>query len=117
MNDDDRDIPPELRGRWREWVDTEPTIDEREFRRQLLSRMPDRHPRPRARLLLVAAAASIVAVLIGFESLRGPSRSEVFERSPVVHELGANTILILREDGEPIQVVIDMPENESGGAP
>ena len=42
------DLPPELEEQWREWADTEPTIDERQLRRNLLARIPDRRP-PRSR--------------------------------------------------------------------
>jgi hypothetical protein len=106
MNDLNHGLPPELEEQWREWADTEPTIDERQLRRNLLARIPDRRPRPHGRLVLVAAAASLLALVIGIETTRRPRSSTVFEGA-VVHETGANVILVLREGGEPIYVATE----------
>ena len=113
MNDRDRDLPPELETQWREWASTEPSIDERQLRRNLLARIPERRNRTRSRLVLVAAAASLLAVLIGLENIRQP-RLPVISDSEIVHETGANVILVLREGGEPIYVATELTNNRAG---
>jgi len=106
MNDRDRDLPPEFERQWRDWASTEPSIDERHLRRNLLGRIPDRRPRTRSRLVLVAVAASLLAVLIGLENTRQPTQP-VIAGGDVVHETGANVILVLREGGEPIYIATE----------
>jgi hypothetical protein len=113
MNDLDRDLPPELGRRWREWASTEPSIDERQLRRNLLSRIPDKRPGTRTRLVFVAAAASLLAVLIGLENTRQP-RQPVDLNGEIVHETGSNVILVLREGGEPIYIAIEPPNDRVG---
>ena len=113
MNDRDRDLPPELETQWREWASTEPAIDERQLRRNLLARIPDRTPRTRSRLVLVAAAASLLAVLIGLENTRQP-RQPVITDGEIVHETGANVILVLREGSEPIYIATEPPNSRVG---
>jgi hypothetical protein len=113
MNDRKHELPLELEKQWREWADTEPSIDERQLRRNLLERIPDRRPRPRARLVWVAAAASLLTLIIGIETIRRPQPSVVPEGA-VVHETGANVILVLREGGEPIYVATQ-PSNDRIG--
>ena len=113
MNDRRHELPPELETQWREWGDREPSIDERQLRRNLLQRIPDRRPRPRGRLVWMAAAASILALVIGIETTRRPQPSVVPEDT-VVHETGANVILLLREGGEPIYVATQ-PTNDRIG--
>lgn len=110
MNHLDRDLPPELESQWREWASTEPSIDERQLRRKLLARIPDRRPRTRSRLVLVAAAASLLAVLISLENTRQP-RQPVILDGEIVHETGANVILVLREGGEPIYIATETLNN------
>ena len=113
MNDYDRDLPQELERQWRDWASTEPSIDERQLKRNLLQRIPDRKSRTRTRLVLVAAAASLLAVLIGLENTRQP-RLPVISDSEIVHETGANVILVLREGGEPIYVATEPTNNRAG---
>ena len=113
MTDRDRDLPPELEAQWRDWASTEPSIDDGQLRRNLLARIPDRRPRTRSRLVLLAAAASLLAVLIGLENTRQP-RLPVISDSEIVHETGANVILVLREGGEPIYVATEPPKNRVG---
>jgi hypothetical protein len=113
MNDRDRNPPPELEAQWRDWASTEPAIDERQLRRNLLARIPERRNRTRSRLVLVAAAASLLAVLIGLENIRQP-RLPVISDSEIVHETGANVILVLREGGEPIYVATELTNNRAG---
>lgn len=113
MNDHDRDLPPELERQWREWASTEPSIDEQQLRRNLLARIPDRRPRARSRLVLVAAAASLLAVLIGLENTRQP-RQPVALNGEIVHETGSNVILVLREGGDPIYIATEPPNNRVG---
>jgi len=113
MNDRDRDLPPELESQWRDWASTEPTIDERQLRRNLLARIPDRRPWTRSRLVLVAAAASLLAVLISLENTRQP-RQPVDLNGEIVHETGSNVILVLREGGEPIYIATEPPKNRVG---
>ena len=113
MNDRDRDLPPELEVQWRDWASTEPSIDERQLRRNLLARIPDRKPRTRSRLVLVAAAASLLAVLIGLENTRQP-RQPVILDGEIIHETGANVILVLREGSEPIYIATEPPNSRVG---
>lgn len=106
---------PEIEERWREWSRSEPGIDEAQLRRNLLARIPERRPRHRVRLVLVAAAASLLAVLIGLETLRTPSDTVVTEVPAVVYEPGENVILVLREGGDPIYLLMDRAQNSQGG--
>ena len=105
MDKNRNDLVPELEERWQEWSQLEPAIGEEQLRRNLLDRIPDRRPRPRARLALVAVAASLLAVLIGVESTRRPPVHEIVDEAAVIHEAGKNVILILREDKNPIYVL------------
>ena len=113
MNDHDHDLPPELERRWREWASTEPAIDEQQLRRNLMQRILERKPSTRSQLVLVAAAASLLAILIGVESSRHP-RPPAFSDGAVVHETGSNVILVLREGGEPIYIATE-PSNDRVG--
>ena len=106
MSDRDRDLPQDLENRWREWAATKPAIDERQLRRTLLEKIPERRFRSRSRLILVAAAASILAVFIGLESTRRPQPPALVNEA-VVHETGANVILVLREGAEPIYIATE----------
>jgi ferric-dicitrate binding protein FerR (iron transport regulator) len=112
MNDRDRALPPELEADWQEWASTEPSIDERQLRRNLLARIPERRHRTRSRLVLVAAA-SLLAVLIGLENTR-QSRQPVITDGEIVHETGANVILVLREGCEPIYIATEPPNSRVG---
>jgi hypothetical protein len=76
--------------------------------------MPDRRPHTRGRLVLVAVAASLLALVIGIESSRRPRAPIVFEGT-VVHETGANVILVLREGGNPIYVATESSGDRTGG--
>lgn len=115
MDTNRNDLVSELEERWREWSQLEPAIDEDQLRRNLLDRIPDRRPRPRTRLVLAAAAVSLVAVLIGFETTRRPPPPSIAERPVVVHEMGENVILILRENGDPIYLAVDRSQEKKGG--
>lgn len=116
MDKNRNDLVPELEERWREWSQLEPAIGEEELRRNLLDRIPDRRPRPRARLALAAVAASLLAVLIGIESTRRPPLLPIVEGPmEVVHETGDNVILILREGGDPIYLAVDWSQEMKGG--
>ena len=115
MDGKDNKLTPEIEERWREWSRTEPAIDERQLRRNLLTRIPDRRRQPRLRLVVVAAAASLLAVLIGFETTRVPPGPVVIEEQAVVHDPGDNVILVLREDGDPIYVAIGRSHETNGG--
>lgn len=113
-HDEKGNLPPGLEEQWRDWSEQEPAIDEIQLKRNVLQRIADRSPRPLMRWVAVAAAASLLAVIIGIETVRGPSAPGLVEEPAMVHELGHNTILILRENGEPIQVVIDRLGSEQG---
>ena len=113
MDDHDRDLPQELERQWREWASTEPAIDERQLRRNLMHRIPDRKSRTRSQLVLVAAAASLLAILIGVENTRHP-RPPAHSDGAVVHETGANVILVLREGGEPIYIATEASNDRVG---
>ena len=116
MDTNRNDLTPELEERWREWCQLEPAIGEEQLRSHLLGRIPDRSPRPRARLALAAVAASLLAVLIGVESTRRPPSLPIVDGpAEVVHETGDNVILVLRENGDPIYVAVDRSENTNGG--
>jgi len=117
MDMNGNDPAPELEERWREWSQLEPAIGEEQLRRNLLDRIPDRRPRPRARLAVVAAAASLLAVLIGLESTRRPPPQPIMEGPAVVHETGDNVILILREDKNPIYVLTGSTADGEGERP
>jgi len=114
MDKKQNDLSPEIEERWREWSQTEPAIDGQQLRRNLLNRIPDRRPRPRVRLALVAAAASLLAVLIGLETTRSPIPM-IAEEQAVVYESTDNVILVLQEGGDPIYVLVDRAENTDGG--
>jgi len=114
MNDRDHDLPPELERRWREWAETEPSLDEQQLKQNLMARIPDRTSPSRRQLVLVAAAASILAVLIGFETTRQSPGPAVVEESTVIHETGANVILVLREGSEPIYVATESSSTNIG---
>jgi ferric-dicitrate binding protein FerR (iron transport regulator) len=114
MKDRDHDLPPELEQQWREWAGIEPSLDEQQIKRNLLDRTPDRRSRPRRRLVLVAAAASLLAALIGFESIRRPQAPVASVEPAIVHETGEGVILILREGKEPIYVLTEPAPNGEG---
>jgi hypothetical protein len=109
------DLAPEIVERWREWSRTEPSIDEGQLRRNLLARIPERRRQPRVRLVMVAAAASLLAILIGYESTRVPPAPGIAAEQAVIHDPGDNVILVLREGGDPIYVAIDRTERANGG--
>ena len=115
MDGNNNDLTPEIEKRWREWSQTEPAIDERQLRRSLLNRIPDRRPQRRVRLVMVAAAASLLAVLIGFEATRVQPGPGVADEQMVIHDPGENVILVLREGGDPIYVAIDRSARMNGG--
>jgi len=106
------DLTPDLEERWREWSQTEPAIDERQLRRNLLDRIPG--PRLRPRVVLAAAAASLIAVLIGFDVVRRPPTMMAVEEPAGVHETGGNVILVLRESGEPIYLATEVSATDRG---
>jgi hypothetical protein len=114
MTDRDRELPRGLEAQWREWASTEPSIDERQLRRNLMARIPHRRTRKRSRLVLVVATASLLAVLIGLENSRRP-RQPVDLQGEIVHETGSNVILVLREGGEPIYIATEPPNSRAGG--
>jgi hypothetical protein len=109
----DRDLPPELERQWREWASTEPSIDEQQLKRNLLSRIPGKRPQTRSRLVLVAAAASLLAVFIGIETTRQHQPPAGTEEA-LVYETGPNVILVLREGGEPIYLATETRNGETG---
>lgn len=99
---------------WKEWSETEPKLDERGLRRELLERLPEKRSTGSTRLILVAAAASTLALLIGYESLRQPALAPTVEPTEVVYETGPNVILVLREGAEPIYVVTEPSTPDAG---
>ena len=107
-------LVPEIEDQWREWSRTEPKIDEDQLRRNLLARIPERRRQPRVRLVMVAAAASLLAVLIGYETTRVPPGPESAVEQLVIHDPGDNVILVLREGGDPIYVAIDRSRGTNG---
>jgi hypothetical protein len=117
MDDRHCDLPPEFEERWREWSRTEPTLDEAGLKRAVMERTRNRHPRRRAPLVLAAAAASMLAILIGFESTRRQPDLATVERATVVHETANNVILVLREGKTPIYVLTESAEKTEGVGP
>jgi hypothetical protein len=113
MIDRNRDLPPELERQWRQWASTEPTIDEQQLKRNLMERIAERRLGTRSRLVLLAAAASLLAVFIGLESTHRP-RPEVVATGTAVHETGANVILVVRESGEPIYIATETSKKPAG---
>lgn len=111
MNDHEHDLPPAFEEEWREWARIDPALDENQLKRTLLRKIPEKRPRPGTRLVLVAAAASLVATIIGIESIRGP-RTTVATDDMVVHETGSNVILVLREGMEPIYIATERSDGE-----
>jgi hypothetical protein len=104
----------DLDRRWKEWSETEPRIDETRLKRELLARLPETRSLGTGRLVLVAAAASMLALLIGYESTRQPGTSPPVEASEMVYETGPNVILVLREGAEPIYVVTEKSQGDTG---
>jgi len=113
MNDREHELSPELERRWREWAETEPSLDEQQLKRNLMVRISNRPSHRRRQLVFVAAAASILAVLIGIESSRRP-RGTIATEESVVHETGANVILVLREGNEPIYIATESSNHNIG---
>ena len=114
MDGKNNDLTPEIEERWREWSQTEPAIHEDQLRRNLLARIPDPRPQHKLRFVLVAAAASLLAVLIGLETTRSPV-PVISQEQAVVYEPADNVILVLQEGGDPIYVLIDRSERTYGG--
>jgi hypothetical protein len=113
MNDPKHDLPPSLEEEWREWAAIDPTLDEIQLKRTLLKKIPDRRKRPGPRLVLVAAAASLLAMIIGIESVRRPPTTVVRDVA-VVHEAGPNVIIVVREGMEPIYIATERSNGEGG---
>jgi hypothetical protein len=99
----------DVQRQWKEWSETEPKLDDRGLRRELLERLPERRSSRTTRLVLVAAAASMLALLIGYENSRQPAPPPTVEPTEVVYETGPNVILVLREGAEPIYVLTEPP--------
>lgn len=113
MTDRERKLPGDVESRWREWTETKPAVDERQLRRNLLQRIPDRRRRATGRLVLVAVAATLLVVLIGVDTLRRPHPGDVSPEG-LVHETGPNVILVLREGAEPIYVATETRIDQTG---
>ena len=94
---------------------TDAAIDERQLRRKLLHGIPERRRKPKMRLVMVAAAASLLAVLIGYETTRISSGPGNPDEQTVIHDPGENVILVLREGGDPIYVAMDRSPGMNGG--
>jgi hypothetical protein len=111
------DLPTEVEKQWREWSRTESTLSEAELKRAMMERTRDRYSRRRTPLVLAAAAAGLVAVLIGLESNRRQSVPIGPSEVGMVHETSENVILVLREGRNPIYVVTDSSADGEGGRP
>jgi hypothetical protein len=106
--------PSDLEQRLAEWAQAEPAIDEVRLRRNLLERMGGRS-RGRTPLVLAATAATVLAVLIGLESVRMRQTPEG-GTSEVAYEPSENVILVLREGKRPIYLVTEPVKPGEGGA-
>lgn len=105
----------DLDRQWKEWSETEPELDERGLKRELLERLPGKRSNRTTRLVLVAAAASTLALLVGYESTRQPATPPPAEPPEMVYETGPNVILVLREGAEPIYVLTEPPGADGEG--
>ena len=103
-----------LEEQWREWSKKEPALDERQLKRNLLERIPGPRSKKSTRLVMVAAAASLVALLIGYEPTRQPVMPPVVDAPEIVHETGPNVILVLLENAEPIYVLTGPSDRNTG---
>ena len=65
---------------------------------------------------MVAAAASLLAVLIGYEATRVPPGPGIVDEQMIIHDPGENVILVLREGGDPIYLAIGRSHEPNGGA-
>ncbi len=110
------DLPSDFEQQWREWANADSDLNEAEVRKYLLERIPDRRLSRRSRLVLVAAAASLLAVFIGVRSSWKPPEREHLEGS-IVHETGSNVVLVLREGKSPIYVLTDRTVDDGGKRP
>lgn len=99
---------------WKEWSETDPKLDERGLRRELLERLPENRSNRTTRLVLVAATTSILALLIGYESTRQPGAPPPAKPPEIVYETGPNVILVLREGAEPIYVLTEPSATKVG---
>jgi hypothetical protein len=68
----------------------------------------------RPRLVLAAAAATLVALVVSFDTLRSPSIQPVEAAPEMVYETGENVILVLREGADPLYVVTDSRQGGIG---
>ena len=117
MDDREFDLPTEVEEQWRDWSRSEPALDEVDLRRALMERTRDRLPRRRTPLLLAAAAAGLVAVLIGLDSNRRHDGPTDLSEGGMVHETSKNVILVLGEGRNPIYVVTDLTTDGEGEKP
>ena len=104
----------DLEEQWRQWSRSEPKLDERRLKMNLLERIPERRSSRTTRLVLVAAAASMLALLIGYESSRQPITLPTVGPPEVVYDTGPNVILVLREGAEPIYVLTEPSTRDAG---
>ena len=100
---------------WRDWSTSEPSFDERRLKANLRQRLPERRSPRSTRLVLVAAAVSMLALLIGYESSRPPVAPPAAAATELVYETGPNVILVLREGAEPIYVLTEPPRADGEG--
>lgn len=109
-----RDRTSKFERQWREWANAESDLDGAQVKRNILDRIPDTRFSRRRRLVLVAAAASLLAVFIGVRSGRTPPEVRNLEGS-IVCETGTNVVLVLREGSEPIYIATDRSDDRVGG--
>jgi len=109
--DRDHDLPSGFEQQWKDWASSETEIDGDRLRRDLLERISEPSPSPRMRLVFAAAAASVLAMIIGIGSLRRPPATSTADDA-IVHDAGANVILVLREGKEPIYIATERSDGE-----
>ena len=101
--------------RLREWSQTEPTIDELTLKRNLLQQLTPRRTRTKTRLVFATAfAGSVLALVIGLNTMRVTVPPAAQTETSVVHEVGENVILVLREGGEPIYLATEPIADSEG---
>lgn len=111
-----RDRTSKFEQQWREWLNTDSALNEAQVRKGFLERISDRRFTQRSRVVLVAAAASVLAAFIGIRLARPPSGPDEIRQS-MVHETGPNVVLVLREGKSPIYVLTDTTDDDGGKRP
>lgn len=115
MTDRDPPVEQKIAERWRDWSRKRPLIEEAQLRARLLDRISEPVRGPRVRFVMAAAAASLLALMIGVQTSRRTEAPVAPAEPLVVHETGDNVVLILREGKEPIYLLTEPTKSSGGG--